>query len=254
MSHLQICHNCGKQGHYIHQCKIPITSCGIIAVRQMNNEYEYLMIRRKHSFGYIDFMRGNYDVNNLFQIQGLIDEMSMEEKQNILTIPFEKLSTHMWSKNRDFTNAISKKKKLEEHHLLHKMIHESTTKWMETEWEFPKGRKNDLEETDLHCAIREFQEETGITINIIENMLFPFEETFVGTNLKSYKHKYFLGIITTNVNLTNFQRSEVSNLQWKSLSECISSIRPYNLEKINLITNINKLLEDYCIIYINEPK
>ncbi len=30
------CNNCGKQGHSFHQCKLPITSYGIIAFRDIN--------------------------------------------------------------------------------------------------------------------------------------------------------------------------------------------------------------------------
>jgi 8-oxo-dGTP pyrophosphatase MutT (NUDIX family) len=96
--------------------------------------------------------------------------------------------------------------------------------------------------------MREFEEETGIytnNINVIENIL-PFEETFIGTNLKAYKHKYFLACLKdNNIDLNNFQKSEVSKLEWKSYDECINSIRPYNLEKKKLITNINKVLQEY---------
>ena len=42
-----------------------------------------------------------------------------------------------------------------------------------------------------------------------------------------------------------FQVTEVSKLQWKTLDECLASIRPYNLEKKGLITNINKVLMEY---------
>jgi hypothetical protein len=43
----------------------------------------------------------------------------------------------------------------------------------------------------------------------------------------------------------NFQTSEVSKLEWKTFDECMQSIRPYNLEKQRLITNINKILQEY---------
>ena len=47
---------------------------------------QYLMIRRKDSFGYIDFIRGKYSPYNIFQIQNIINEMSMSEKEKILTL------------------------------------------------------------------------------------------------------------------------------------------------------------------------
>ena len=46
-------------------------------------------------------------------------------------------------------------------------------------------------------------------------------------------------------NLENYQKSEVSKLEWKSINECLESIRPYSLEKKQLITNINKVLQEY---------
>ena len=39
------CNNCGKLGHLFHQCKIPITSIGVIAIRKNNNNIEILLIR-----------------------------------------------------------------------------------------------------------------------------------------------------------------------------------------------------------------
>ena len=48
-------------------------------------------------------------------------------------------------------------------------------------------------------------------------------------------------------NMDNFEKSEVSKMEWKTYEECIESIRPYNLEKIKLITNINNMLKTYKI-------
>ena len=52
------CNNCGKSGHLYHQCKIPITSIGVIAYRKIENETQFLLIRRKDTLGFIDFIRG----------------------------------------------------------------------------------------------------------------------------------------------------------------------------------------------------
>lgn len=257
-----ICNNCGKQGHMFHQCKLPITSYGIIVFRFSTEGIKYLMIRRKDSFGYIDFIRGKYSANNLAQLNTLIGEMSIEEKQRILTTPFDLLWSEMWGetdiqyKNEEY----SSKKKFESITegllindklvTLKDIVESSQTNWIETEWEFPKGRRNQKEK-DLECALREFEEETGISkndIRIIENVL-PFEEMFVGSNHKSYKHKYFLAFMEktddADCNLNNYQKTEVSKMGWKTLCNCLESIRPYNLEKRELIQNINKVLQEY---------
>jgi len=263
-----ICNNCGKQGHMFHQCKLPITSYGIILFRHNNNQIEYLMLRRKDSFGYIDLLRGKYVLTNIEQIQNIFNEMSIDEKKQIKEKNFSELWNNMWGDivlNSQYKNEeiLSQKKfeslkdgiKLEEYENKPKnqiynidyFINNSITKWEETEWEFPKGRRNHMEK-DLYCALREFEEETGISkeyIKIIDNVI-PFEEIFIGSNHKSYKHKYFLAYTDTNLdNLTNFQKSEVSKLEWKNLEKCLLSIRPYSLEKKKIIQNVNKILEEY---------
>ena len=79
-----ICNNCGKQGHLFHQCKLPITSYGIILFRSSLKGLQFLMLRRKDSFGYIDFMRGKYSPYNVEHIQNIVNEMSINEKEKIL--------------------------------------------------------------------------------------------------------------------------------------------------------------------------
>jgi 8-oxo-dGTP pyrophosphatase MutT (NUDIX family) len=258
---MNVCNNCGKQGHLFHQCKLPITSYGILLFKKdIDSVYRFLMIRRKDSFGYIDFIRGKYSPYNIFQIQNIVNEMSNSEKNRILNEPFEKLWHDMWG---DITNTQYKNEEVlsckkfdsikngviinNETVTLKDIIEKSKTDWKETEWEFPKGRRN-YKEKDLECALREFEEETGIPqnkIQVVENIL-PFEEIFIGTNYKSYKHKYFLAYINNNNDiLNNYQKTEVSKIEWKTYEECINCIRPYNLEKKKLITNIYKVLQEY---------
>jgi 8-oxo-dGTP pyrophosphatase MutT (NUDIX family) len=227
------------------------------------------MIRRKDSFGYIDLLRGKYIQHNVDQLQNIFNEMSVGERDKIKVNNFETLWKQMWGdvpqgsqyRSEEFASqkkfdtlrngiqiSLSDPKEIVS---LETLIDGSTTTWDETEWEFPKGRRNFLEK-DLDCAIREFEEETGFLkkdLTIIENVV-PFEEIFIGSNHKSYKHKYFLAYMDTNKNvepetLCNYQQSEVSKIEWKSLEECLESIRPYNLEKKQLIININKVLQEY---------
>jgi 8-oxo-dGTP pyrophosphatase MutT (NUDIX family) len=259
---INICNNCGKQGHMFHQCKLPITSYGIITFRSTSDGLQFLMIRRKDSFGYIDFIRGKYSPYNLKQLLNIIDEMSINEKKRILELPFDTLWLEMWGEiSIQFKSeeTVSKKKfeLLKEGitisdkvYTLKDIIGMSKTAWKETEWEFPKGRRNQKEK-DLDCALREFEEETGISRNklvVVEN-IFPFEEIFIGSNHKSYKHKYFLALMDSSDSiidpLNNFQITEVSKLEWKPIDKCLESIRPYNLEKKELIININKVLQEY---------
>jgi ADP-ribose pyrophosphatase YjhB (NUDIX family) len=132
---------------------------------------------------------------------------------------------------------------------LQTMIDYSDSQWINNEWEFPKGRKN-YKEKDLDCAKREFQEETGISstnLQIINNVM-PFEEIFIGSNQKCYKNVYYLGIIDTEVELTNYQETEVSIMEWKSFNDCIESIRDYNVEKSCVLTNVHNFIQSVYFI------
>jgi 8-oxo-dGTP pyrophosphatase MutT (NUDIX family) len=260
------CNNCGKHGHNYNQCKLPITSFGSIAFRINNNNIEYLMIRRKDTLGFIDFMRGKYSVTNKEYIMNMIKQMTDYEKNKLTNISFDENWSEIWGnisisnqyKNEENTskvkfnqlkNGIQYKGTV---FSLNDLINESklVANWEEPEWGFPKGRRN-LNETDLNCALREFSEETGFNLNklkILEN-IFPFEEIFTGSNYKSYKHRYFITYMdykdTENIN--NYEKSEVSKMEWKTYEECISSIRYYNLEKQRMITNIHNMLLKYIV-------
>ena len=67
MSKILYCNNCGKSGHISNDCKMPITSVGIILVNYENKIPQYLLVRRKDTFGYSDLIRGKYPMyNNIF--------------------------------------------------------------------------------------------------------------------------------------------------------------------------------------------
>ena len=328
------CNNCGKPGHIFVQCKIPITSYGIIAFRyNKDNETEFLMIRRKDTLGFIDFMRGKYLVQNKHYIMNMLNQMTKAEKELLKKGDFNELWKYLWGEN-----IISNKYKSEEntskekynmlyygilikndYFTLNTLIEQSNKEynWEEPEWGFPKGRRN-YQEKDYDCAIREFIEETGYRFtplrisnahiaqpytiqkettpfcdilnaqrcknnNIhlrqgimlekrnmnncndthegspntnlrryknIQNII-PFEEIFIGSNYKSYKHKYYLMFFDFQESLTinNFEKSEVSKMEWKKYEDCMNFIRPYNLEKKRVITNIFNCLKKYKLFY-----
>lgn len=270
-----MCNNCGKLGHPFHQCKLPITSYGIILFRMSSKGLQYLMIRRKDTFGYVDFIRGKYLCNDTDHIQSLFDEMSVTEKQTILNTEFMTLWSRLWGNlttNGQYKHEeiVSQKKfdQLKEgiykdtnkdtyltskQISLQTFVQNSSTQWSETEWEFPKGRRN-AQEKDIDCALREFEEETGLfreNICVAENIL-PMEEIYLGSNHKSYKHKFFLAYTTDSNynNIDNYQRNEVSKIEWKTYNECIQSMRPYNVEKKQLITNVHTLLQRCKWVFI----
>ena len=144
----------------------------------MLNTFQYLMICRKDSLGFVEFMRGKYPIYDKHYIQTIIDEMTIVEKNKILTYDFKDLWKGLWGdytgsqyKNEE-TKSYEKFKKIKEGitfydgstHNLEYFINNSKTN------EFPRmgfsyGRRNYLE-NDLACALREFDEETGYNKSI----------------------------------------------------------------------------------------
>jgi ADP-ribose pyrophosphatase YjhB (NUDIX family) len=280
MKSFNFCNNCGKVGHLFHQCKMPIISIGIIAFRKMpstmdekldmsnsnnnsisnnNSNLEYLLIRRKHSLGFVDFMRGKYQMNNKEYILSLINKMNMEERKKIIEQEFDELWDYLWGENVGIQYRSEEKISQEKYNTLKSgvfnkvqydmksLVEECNEIYEESEWGFPKGRRN-YQEKDLTCALREFEEETGYSrndITIVQNLM-PLEEIYTGSNFKSYKHKYFLAYIESDIRPTkSFQKTEVSKVEWKSFDNCMSSIRKYNLEKFDLLERVNMILSRY---------
>ena len=265
------CNNCGKYGNHTYSnCKVPTTSIGLIMARPTTNgSYEFLMIRRKDTLGFVDFVRGKYAFSDLNHLRNIIDEMTLDEKERLLSCDFKQLWTEMWGgyTNSQFTGeevqSRDKFNKLKNGGLssfrcngcavtLRELVENSPTRWKRAEWGFPKGRRNN-QERDIDCAIRENGEETGYSVpksDILSNIV-PFEEVFIGSNLKSYKHKYFIAVVHNDLRPTSeYERSEVSKLKWMSYETCIKKIRPYNIEKLKMFSRIHSILMTYRIIKV----
>jgi ADP-ribose pyrophosphatase YjhB (NUDIX family) len=262
MNHYSYCVNCGKSGHYNYQCKLPIISIGIIPFTLDNGEYKYLIIKRKDSLGYVDFMRGKYTLENISGIMGMLNEMTVAERNNLLTKTFDDLWYKLWNTPigpkyrgeettaKDRFNQIKTGVKINnEMYTLKSLIDNCSCIWEEPEWGFPKGRR-EINERDLQCGMRECMEETGYndaTINIIQNMI-PYDELFIGSNYKGYKHRYYVGYIDINSKPDKpYQESEVSDMVWLSYDDIKKKIRPYNLEKLDILKKVNTVLTRYRI-------
>jgi 8-oxo-dGTP pyrophosphatase MutT (NUDIX family) len=335
----QYCNNCGNSGHILYQCKMPILSIGIIAFRwnPTGRVYEYLMIRRKDTFGYVDFIRGKYTLDNKEYILRMFRQMTVDEKARIMSDPFDVLWRNLWGKaktsvqyraeetgsymrfrqlvegttdkgttdkgttekgTKEGTTEKGTKEGTTEKGTTEKGTKEGTKEgmekgtikegsvkdgsvkdcvlekgaidkesgirytmadliaesnlgetWQEQEWGFPKGRRN-TQEMDYNCALREMTEETGFPTSMLSNVhnIMPFEETFVGSNNKQYKHRYYLMYMDYEQSLGhggNYQRDEVSGLDWFSYEDCLARIRPYNVEKREMLRQVHTTITKY---------
>lgn len=282
-----LCLNCGKQGHQFKSCDEPIISYGVICFnigniinnKQIENyfynkfldigEFNYsnldnlsliphfydkikiLMVRRKDSLNYIEFIRGKYNVDNKEQIDKLFKLMTKEENIKILSLDFDELWNELWketAKSKIYQKEYNLSKlKFEElkANNFYNLIGFGTSnlsEYDEPEWGFPKGRRNSNEK-NLDCAIREFIEETNIDSNylhILERLNCVIEE-YQGTNLINYRHVYYLASINDEIELdinNDNQLHEIGDIRWFTIPEAITKIRPYHDKRIQMIHQI----------------
>lgn len=214
-------------------------------VETLKTKIKFILIRRKNSLGFIEFMRGRYDTDDPDTVVHLIEQMTNEEREMLIENSFDEIWVTLWkntSRNKiyekEYILSLEKFNKLDK-----ELIRQTLPKYEIPEWGFPKGRRNYYEK-DVECARREFSEETGLTdgdVTILDR-IYPISEIFTGTNDVKYKHVYFLGTTQTrtplNAQNSEIQRQEVGDIGWFTYNEIMQRIRPYHIER-------KKLIEDF---------
>jgi 8-oxo-dGTP pyrophosphatase MutT (NUDIX family) len=188
--------------------------------------------------------------------------MTYKEQQRLLTLTFDELWFHIWgekssvmSHKNDYESSKNRFSCIQ--NKLPELIKDNPTKWSEPEWGFPKGRRNPYE-SDLNCAIREFQEETSLKrsdFSICQNT-HSISETFYGSNNVHYCHKYYIAICNKSVEVTmdmnnDHMSSEIGAIKWCGIDEAITKIRPDNIEKREILLKTGKILKNYHVINMN---
>lgn len=280
------CLNCGKNGHYANVCNDMITSYGIICFNvneklyNINNkkieeyffnkfvdldEYNYLnlhniniipkfykdikiiLVRRKHSLNYIEFMRGRYNIDDIDNMRKIFQLMSITENLKIKESNFDILWQDLWKKTanskkfyKEYKMSKNKFERLKINNFFGLLESNNLSKYLEPEWEFPKGRKN-INENNLECAMREFKEETNIyssKIQVLERLNY-LEENYKGTNDLNYKNIYYLASSSELIELNNhYDNYEIGEIRWFTIPEAVDIIRPYYGPKIKLIHQV----------------
>jgi len=249
------CNNCGGKGHLFKTCKDPVLSCGILLIDKPSlpvdaSQTRVLMIRRKDSMSFAEFMRGKYDADNIEYVSTLVKNMTLKEQASIASDSFEALWRQMWGDDRmtsDYVQSREKFNVLDRVSLMRNNISEYT----EPEWGFPKGRRM-RGESDLACAIREFDEETNIpreAFVVLKNIILT--ETFMGLNNVQYKHVYFVALLKDPLlvnlaqKLTPVQRREISGIGWKTFSEADALVRPHHVERKSMLEQLHSVIETF---------
>jgi len=261
------CNNCGNYGHLYKNCRHPILSYGILLY---NSDSKIVMIERKDSLSYIEFMRGKYSsIYDIEYIKLLFSRFSNDELEKIKKYDFDRLWSKLWIHTETINQRIKKEykksksnfKKLKEGYILdgamvniNILIDGVNKTFPMNEWEIPKGRRR-IYENNRECAIREFNEETNITkskYSLYDNTI-PLTEEYTGINGVRYKHVYYIGYVDKDIELyidkkNKDQYTEIKDIKWFTKEECLNNIRNYDNNKkkiINLFFNFLDTHKNY---------
>ena len=258
--------NCGQKGHKFRECSKPILSFGIacfIKNSQMKHplntikedEYACICIQRRHTYSYVDYLRGKYNLHDIEYQKSLLERMTQSEQRNLYRDSFEVLWKHLWMEeqfpnhitisNKYKQNAKYKHIKMKERWFKEDGTCMIQSRWESAEWGLPKGRRN-RNETNHEVAKREFQEETGIDPKNLRFLKTDMViENYVANNGHHYNNLYRVAVWNSsdqldlekvkckNKNLYSF-RAEISQIKPMSYREIMNAVRKYETWKEKL--------------------
>lgn len=279
------CSNCNQSSHDYKDCPEPITSWGIILVNlsmipfdiqhiktnikshifnitpttpselhilsQAMSSIKFLLVQRKHSLGYVDFLRGKYRIDNIDGINFLFQHMNQNEINKIKSESFDDLWKNFWNNDEGKLIHIQKEYLTAKHKFetlknsteielnLDFYVNNVQPLYKFNEWGFPKGRKTKFE-NPKDCAIREFFEETNIPKEKIKliDMIEPIEENLIGTNGIKYRHIYYIAEIKEDYLPEINGNNEIGDLNYFSYNDATSVIREYHIDKKEVLTSV----------------
>jgi ADP-ribose pyrophosphatase YjhB (NUDIX family) len=204
-------------------------SYGIICCRfNEKNETEVLMVKKKCTYAFLNFLLGKYKMSDKKGLKHLFNSMTQKEKYSILEYDFDKLwslalnrvpqydikseNYNLYSdKYTKFYKTFNKKNKL------FMMLNQS--KSAGDIWDYPKGRSK-INEKPLNTAIREFCEETGASLNDFQLMLHlkPIQQNYKYNNYY-YTITYFIAVAKQHwkprIHFSSYEQMlEVDDICW----------------------------------------
>ena len=227
------------------------------------NSVKFLFIMRRHTVGFIEFIRGRYQLNgNPESISPdliyLFQQMTPDEISRIKISSFDELWEHVWADNKnkpiyqeDYTRSKIKFEKLK--NFLPSCFEKINPLFNSPEWGFPKGRRVPHED-DLATAIREFTEESDYkqTDFLLLKNIEPIIESLIGTDGIDYKHIYYTAITTTDkqpemVKDNLNQKREIGDIGFYTIDEAIKLIRPYHTERRKILIQLYTYVMNHII-------
>ena len=108
---------------------------------QYNELISFILVNRRHSLNYIDFIRGKYNINDINGINMMCSYMSSDEINLIKTQDFNNLWKKLWLKNaykKKYSEEMNLSKIKFNHLKSLGILNNIKSEYLSTEWEIPK--------------------------------------------------------------------------------------------------------------------
>ncbi len=232
-------------------------SLGIaLARKNAKGNYEMLLVQKRYTYAFCEFVHGKYTLSGPAgrtfikeQIKSWLNQMTMEEKLDILSFNFNQMWYRIWLNAPKNSSYITGRNKFEAAFTgegidrLKKLISKSQSGKLL--WEIPKGRKSSRGEFDIDCAVREFTEETNILkkqyhIYVDGKVDYGFSDAGV-----KYRYTYYIAFTrhefqpAINFNIQS-QVDEISDIRWLTAEE----IHVLNPQLKSVVSNVFNYLKN----------
>lgn len=238
-----------KKSLYVHNSKSCRKIIHLASFTICKENLKFLMLTKKYSYGFYDFIHNKFNSNNNIQINKLLNEMTSYEINCIMTKSYKELWAMIHKhqpcpvRYEKIFNKIIK-------NIKSKFYNISPNRYITPEWEFPKGKKKNDNETDIEAAKREFKEETNLTdedFTVYDNIK-PIVENYTGTDGFYYSYFYFIALIKPSIKIKVDKTFETDKIGFYSYDTAFTNIRPYNAERKQIL----KCVFDDIVNWINK--
>lgn len=208
-----------------------------------------LMINKRYTYAFFAFVMHRFDIHNDDAIIALFDQMTIDERLDILSTNFAQMWYRIWLNRCTPSAYYDANSYFRDHFMvdncarLRRLMRRSHKNSAERVWEIPKGRRKGANEYGVDCAIREFYEETGIPRSAYHLTSGTHEIEFTEDGVQ-YHVTYYIAVtmrdVRQRIDVTSLdQVNEVCNMRWVASSE-LGAFAPRDIPGYRLIIRYAK--------------
>jgi len=231
----------------------------ICRVNTVSNRPEAVMVRARYTYAFSEFIHGHYAFADKHLLKSLFSNMTIDERLDVYSLNFHQMWFRIWlvtdrydlyqTKFNKFQNAWIKN---DEGRLLRQYIQQARG-YRSIHWGFPKGKRQHPRESNLSCAIREFQEETNIperSYHILPE--FRRRESYEHMGVR-YVNIYYVGIQKNefpdpnkNLSLERLEQvAEIAEIRWMDIEQIRGIEGPAGMSLENTAKPVFKYIKGY---------